>query len=151
MFAVLVFAKSSTTKKKSVGMVEAKYYINGNSFQNIINLLDFRITENKLIEALRELVKMRLLTPYLPNARFDNVIWVNIATDKGSMALRIQFPEQCMEYYKTYIGGVSGYCVDCGAEIIKKSNSQVRCETCAREKKKEKTRNSMRRIRSKTV
>jgi DNA-directed RNA polymerase subunit RPC12/RpoP len=56
-----------------------------------------------------------------------------------------------MEYYKTYFGGVSGYCADCGREIVKKSNSQVRCESCSIERKKERIRNRVGKFRKKEI
>ena len=128
LFALLVFAKSSAEK------IAEKYFVNFYRFKDIIELLDFRMTEPTLIDKLlSEFYDLGLITVYSPE---KELIRVDFSNDNSPMALTIKQIDRSLEYYKTYFGGISGYCADCGHEIVKKSNSQVRCESCALIKKR---------------
>jgi DNA-directed RNA polymerase subunit RPC12/RpoP len=128
LFALLVFAKSSAEK------IAEKYFVNFSRFKDVIELLDFRMTEPTLINILSEFYALKLIVVYSPE---KELIRIDFAKDDSPMALTIKQIDRSLEYYKTYFGGVSGYCADCGREIVKKSNSQVRCESCSILKKKE--------------
>jgi hypothetical protein len=127
LFALLVFAKSSAEK------ISEKYFVNFSRFKDVIELLDFRMTEPSLINVLSIFYDLKLITIYSPE---KELLRVDFANDNSPMALTIKQIDRSLEYYKTYFGGVSGYCADCGHEIVKKSNSQVRCEQCSLIKKK---------------
>lgn len=151
LFATLVLAKAikygktSTKKKYSENSSPSnKYYIQYDKLLDIIRLAKINMTEMQLCDIFYEFGKEGLMTFYNPE---KELILLNFTNDDSPKAMTINHPNQFLEYYKIYFGGEVIYCVDCGKEVIKKTNNHVRCEECSKEIRKKKESERIRKYR----
>lgn len=139
LFVMLVLSKS---KHGNFNETE-RYYLEPECYLDIIRVSKLHLTGNELGNIINEFGN--LITIYIPSLKRPMLI--NFATNKGSIAMTINDPEQCLEYYKSYFGGDSHYCTECGKEFTKNSGSQIRCLDCSIKVKKKQKREYIQKIR----
>lgn len=138
LFATLVLAKAVKQGKtgKAISTKNTdKYFINYSNLLDIAKLSGMKITEIQIADIFYEFGKDGLMTFYSPERES---ILLTFTNDASEVALTITNPENFMDYYKEYFGGDVIACSICGAEVIKKSGTHTRCESCSKEIKKKK-------------
>lgn len=151
LFAVLVLAKAlkkaGTRKKKTDYKTSDNYYIHYNNFADIIRL--------SKLEKIKDTDVAGILNKYSENFLFYNpekeLIRIDFIDKIPEEEIILTDFDDIMFYYKEFFKGIPDIlkCVTCGEEFERTGRSQKYCPSCAKEKAKERSRNSMRKVREK--
>jgi len=152
LFCALVISKAlkkgNTKRKKEEFKHSDNYYIRYGNLGDIIKLSGLtKITEVGLMKIFHKYLKH--LSSYSPE---KELVKLDYAHDEPKGAIEITNMDKVMEYYELLLGKSSDtydgvFCEVCGDEIIKASNNQKYCKSCATKARNEKQKELMRKRR----
>lgn len=85
----------------------------------------------------RDKLKSRYILPFALDSGTPLMVYSNLSQVEANV-----------ERYREWTGGTLMWCSECGAEVVRRSPRQVRCDTCSMDAKRENQKNLMRKRRS---
>jgi len=156
LFSALVISKAlkkGNTKRNQKDFKHSdNYYIRYGNLSDIVKLSGLtKITEVGLMKIFHKYLEH--LTTYSPE---QELIKLNYANDETKGAIEISNMDKIMEYYELLLGKGSDtysgvFCEVCGNEIVKASNKQKYCKNCAKTRRKEQVKKSVRKFRTNVI
>lgn len=129
LFVTLVMVKA--IKSASTSPQGSKYYLHYDTIPLVINELEKKITEIEFADIVHDFISLGLMTLYKPQRQS---LLINFANDEGSVAIKLLYPSEAVERYKSFFGGDIKLCANgCGTEIVKTGNKTKYCPDCAKE------------------